>query len=153
VTEALLGRLISQDGSVRAAAVEALADRQDPKVTEALLGRLADHDWSVRAAVVEALAGRQDPAVTEAPLGCLTGRHKRVRAAAVAVLGASESPETLLIVARKVRTLSQPSLLAVTEAAEPLTIRHYRRIDPADQPEVLAAMGWPTTAALSEGPR
>jgi hypothetical protein len=26
-------------------------------------------------------------------------------------------------------------------------IRHYRRIDPADQPEVLATMGWLTTAA------
>jgi hypothetical protein len=28
---------------------------------------------------------------------------------------------------------------SLTEAAEPLMVPHYRRIDPADQPEVLAA--------------
>lgn len=44
--------------------------------------------------------------------------------------------------------LPEPDLL--TEAAEPLTIRHYRRIDPAGQPEVPATMGWLTAAALSE---
>lgn len=44
--------------------------------------------------------------------------------------------------------LSEPDLL--TGAAEPLMVPHYRRIDPVDQPEVLAAMGWLTTAALSE---
>ena len=89
--------------------------------------------------------------MTEALPGCLSSQYESVRDAAVAALGGRGFPETLLILARMVRTLSQPSLLAVTEAAEPLTIRHYRRIDPADQPEVLAAMGWLTTAALSDG--
>ena len=51
---------------------------------------------------------------------------------------------------QEVHTFSQRSLLVVAEAAEPLMIRHYRRIDPADQPEVLAEMAWLTTAALSD---
>ena len=70
--------------------------------------------------------------MTEALLGCLTSQYESVRDAAVAALGGREFPETLLILARMVRTLCEPSLLAVTEAAEPLTIRHYGRINPAD---------------------
>jgi HEAT repeat protein len=88
--------------------------------------------------------------VTEALLGCLTDGDRDVRRTAADALGGRESPEALLILARKVRTLAQSSALEVAKAAEPLMIRHYRRIDPADQPEVLVAMGWLTTAALSD---
>jgi hypothetical protein len=72
-----------------------------------------------------------------------------VQSAAARALAGRDDPETLLLLARKVRTLSQPSLLRATQAAEPLMIRHYRHIDAADQPEVLAAMGWLTTELRS----
>jgi HEAT repeat protein len=129
--------------------VGALAGRQDPGVTEALLGCLTDQEHIVRSAAVEALAGRQDPEVTEALVGCLTSQDEFVQRTAVQALGGRESPQTLMVLARKVRTLNQPSLLVVAWAAESLMIRHYRRIDPADQPEVFAAMGW-LTAAVSD---
>ena len=151
VTEALLGCLTSQNRSVRTAAVAALGDREGPEVTEGLLGCLTDQDWSVRDAAMDALANREGAKVTEALLARLTSQYDSERHAAAAALGGREFPDTLLVLARMVRTVSQHSLLAVIEAAEPLTIRHYRRIDPADQPEVLAAMGWLTTAALSDG--
>ena len=150
VTEALLSCLTDQDEHVRGAAVEALASREGPEVTEALLSCLTDQNWPVRHAAVKGLGGRQGPEVTQALLAHLTDQEWSVRAAAVGALRERESSETLLILARKVRTLSQSSLLEVTEAAEPLMIRHYRQIDPADQPEVLAAMGWLTTTALSD---
>ena len=88
--------------------------------------------------------------MTEALLSCLTDQSWSVQRAAVEALGGREFPETLLILAKKVRTLSQSSLAAVTKAAEPLIVRHYRRIGPADKPEVLAAMEWLTTAVLSD---
>jgi hypothetical protein len=79
----------------------------------------------------------------------VTGEDDFVRLSAVGALVRRDFPETLLTLARKIRTLS-PSMLGVaTVPAEALMIRHYRRIDPADQPEVLAAMGWLTMAALS----
>lgn len=86
--------------------------------------------------------------MTEALLGCVIDPAEIVRRSAVRVLAERESTEALRSLARKVRALSQ-SLLEVTEAAESLTMRHYRRIDPADQPEVFATMGWLTTAVLS----
>jgi HEAT repeat protein len=150
VTEALLRSLHDKDEALRLEAVAAVADRQDRGVIEALLRLLTDKDKTLQRAAVAALAGRQDPAVIEALLGRLTNQDLPLRREAMEALG-RETPETLLILARKVRTLSQPSLLVVTEAAEALMIRHYRRIDPADQPEVLASMGWLTTAALSDG--
>jgi ParB family transcriptional regulator, chromosome partitioning protein len=150
VTEALLGCLADQDKEVRHSAVRALDGREGSRVTEALLGCLADQDEDVRVATVEALADREGSRVTEALLGCLADQDEDMRYGAVEALGGRKSPETLLILASKVRTLSQPSLREVTDAAESLMIRHYRRIDPADQPEVLAAMGWLTTAVLSD---
>jgi HEAT repeat protein len=150
VTEALLERLTDQSMSVWYAAVRVLSGREGPGVTEALLGCLTSQDWPVRHAAVEAMAGRKDPGITEALLERLTDQYWSVQRAAVKAIGERESPETLLILTRKVHALSQSSLAAVTEAAEPLMIRHYRQIDPADQPEVLAVMGWLTTAALSD---
>ena len=150
VTQALLGCLTDQYSSVRLAAAGALGGRQDPGVTQALLDRLTDQDWLVRLAAAGALGGRQDPGVTQALLDRLTDEDASVRQAAAGALGGRESPETLVVLARKVHTFSQRSLLVVAEAAEPLMIRHYRRIDPADQPEVLAEMAWLTTAALSD---
>jgi HEAT repeat protein len=150
VTEALLACLTEAHTYVREAAARALAGRQGPGVTEALLARLTDPEVLVRGAAAGALAGRQDPGLPEALLARLTDPNALVRDAAAEALARRQDPATLLILARKVRTLNQPSLLAVTEAAEALMIRHYRRIDPADQPEVLAAMGWLTTAALSD---
>ena len=97
-----------------------------------------------------ALGGRDAPGVVEALVGRLADPDEAVRWAAVRVLADRESPQSLLILARKVRTLGCSSLTAVTRAAEQLMIRSYRRIDPADQPGVLAAMGWLTTAVLTD---
>ena len=150
VTEALLRCLTDQTRFVRHAAAGALAGRQGSGVTEALLRCLTDPDGYVRGAAVGGLAGRHDPGLIEALLRCLSNQSVHVRVAAMRALGGQESPEALLIMARRVRTFSGSLLPAVADAAELLMIRHYRRIDPADQPEVLAAMGWLTTVALSE---
>jgi HEAT repeat protein len=129
--------------------VEALGGQKGPGVTEALLGCLTSQDSPTRYAAMEGLGGREGPGVTEAVLDRLTDPDWAVRRAAVKALGKRDSPETLLILTRKVRTLSQSSLAEITEAAESLMIRYYRQIDPADRPEVFAAMGWLTAAALS----
>ena len=150
VTEALLSCLTDQNKYMRRAAVEALARRPGADVTEALLSCLTDHDEDVQRAAVEALAGRPGADVTEALLSCLTSQNESLRETAARVLGECDSPEILLILARLVHTLNQPSLHAAAHTAEPLMTRLYRRIDPADQPEVFAAMGWLTTAALSD---
>jgi HEAT repeat protein len=134
---------------VRYVAVKALGGREGPGVTQALLGCLTHLDADVRSAAVKALGGREGPEVTQALLGCLTDQDDKVRSAAVEALGRHGSRETLLILARQVRTLSRSSLPTAALVAEPLMIRYYRQIEPADQSEVLAAMGWLTTAALS----
>jgi len=129
---------------VRRAAARSPGRRRDPAVTEALLGCLTSQDRHVRRAAARSPGRRQDPAVTEALLSCLADED--VRGTVGWVLGKCESPEILLILARMVRSFSQPSI----QAAEPFMIRLYRRIDLDDQPEVLDAMGWLTTAALSD---
>ena len=69
---------------------------------------------------------------------------------AVQALRGRESLETLMLLARRSATFSHSALRAATEVAEPLVIGQYRRINPADRLEVLDAMGWLTTAALSD---
>jgi hypothetical protein len=62
-SELLVTRLDDSDGEVRLAAVQALAERQEPGVVAALVTRLDDSDGEVRLAAVQALAKQQEPEV------------------------------------------------------------------------------------------
>ena len=150
VTEALLALLSDPAEKARRSAAIALGAREGPEVTEALLVLLSDPDSSVRSAAATALGGREGPEVAEALLAGLSDPDEEARRLAARTLAGSASPEALLTLARTVQTLNQPSLLRAYDAAGPLMIRHYHQIDPADQPEVLATMGWLTTAALTD---
>lgn len=71
-----------------------------------------------------------------------------LQAAAAQALGAHESPQTLLSLAKEAGRLNWSAMPEVVGAGERLMIRHYRYIEPAEQSEVFAAMGWLTAAAL-----
>jgi HEAT repeat protein len=149
VTEILLTFLADPGEHVRAVVMEALANRQDQGVTEALLARLADEneDENERVAAIDVLTTRQEASVTEALLKCLDDPSEYLREEAAQALAHRESPEALLNLAGRIQTLSKSSLSQVAPAAHLLMIRHYHRLDPTEQPMVLAAMGWLTTAA------
>jgi hypothetical protein len=103
-------------------------------------------------AAAGALAGQEDPAVTKALLDRVRDDDDTsVRFAAVHALAGREAPEDLLLLAKEARSLSRARLLEVINAAEQLMIQHDRRIEPAMQPAVRAAMGWLTRAALADG--
>src|SRR2546430_1460424 len=76
----------------RAAAVGALAGREDPEVTGRLLDRLDDPDRYVRAVAAQALAGREDPAVAEGLLSCLDHSDRDLQVAAVRALAGHKDP-------------------------------------------------------------
>jgi len=150
VTAALLDRLGDDDEHVRHTTVLALAGRDDPAVTAALLDHLRSENEPVRGAAARALVGRDDPAVTAALLDHLRSDDESMRHTAVQALADRDSPQDLLALSSQIRRLSQSSLLQVIDAAEQLMTRHYRRIEPAEQAAVRAAMGWLTATALTD---
>jgi hypothetical protein len=73
-----------------------------------------------------------------------------VRSAAAEALAGRSTPQDLTILAEETRRLNQSALEQAFDAAEQLMTRHYRWIEPIEQPAVRAAMAWLTIAALMD---
>jgi hypothetical protein len=74
-----------------------------------------------------------------------------MRGEAARALARQESPQILLDLAEYTPRLNSLHALQLTSLAERLMFRHYRRIEPAGQSALRAAMGRLTSAALEIG--
>jgi HEAT repeat protein len=149
VTTALLTALTDRDALVRGEAAQSLAGREGQEVTTALLTALTDPDPVMRRSAAAALAGREGQEVTTALLAALTDLDWGVGQQAARAIQERSSPQDLLIVTQRARSLAPDCIGELLPLALSLTIRHYRDLTPAEQAEVRSVTAWLTSIALN----
>ena len=83
---ALISALKDPDVQVRRAAVQSLANHDDPRAVPALIAALKDDDAEVRTGAAEALGQLEDERASPGLVGALSDKHKDVRRAALSAL-------------------------------------------------------------------